>query len=1023
MPLVGVGGVEQERQQLTTTAAAAGSVLNCCCAADKLSKKHSSSMSSAGLDVGLVCWFTLGLGLCGATFGLTGITFIIVMSVTFIVGMLTSIYHYSSERCDQVDQSPRRHPPKPQPGFKKLIDEVTAKKPIYKTDKRLTGANMIDEVLQDVLQYAFRDFINSWYRRISENEIFLNEVRQTTQQIVVAFAERSKQVDWVSFTTRKAVDDVASHLKLYRKSCEKINELKKDGLKPLPDLEAIFFDLETDMEDNMCRDHICLNRDKEQQYLADLSELLLFLLLPRDDFNNKPFRYILKEVLVTKVFLPTIDMLSDPDYVNQTISWLCKDFAISTEMFMTVIKMTDCVDELTAVKEKVDADIVRQRSKDTGGDDDILIKAQLSSLHHVKEVCEYKIQRLRDGNEDTLESLDFTKLIVPGQKLYSLPFDAVLRNNVALDCYMEFLTTIGAQGYLFFCFHCDGFRSMVEQQMSDVHQKRLNNVHTEIDVESIRNMAFSIYEQYLSDKSSQRINVDDALIKRTYERIKNGNSYVDVFDEVQARVYDKLQEDHLFVAFKKSQKYIELLAELDLLEETSNSDNEIEDFPSIPSSVNSVEDLNSSKESISSNELQKNNMNNTMMSSTSAAALTFTLKAKITQSGIAHDESSQRKEYALYAVNVMRINYDGTEEEWPVYRRYSDFHDLHMTIKNQFEDLAGLHFPGKKAFNNMSKEFVEKRRKDLDLYLQSLLQPNTLLQHKGLTDVLLNFFEPGQWEKCRGNLVQRMNSSIMNPFKNSVRSVSNAVKSVPENLVDGVVKVGGGISRLPGNVVDGFGKLFTSGKTMNSTIPNEMKDSASDVICDSSKVGASLDEDDDDNIPLRIMLLMMDEVFDLRNKNQWLRRRIVAILRQIIKATFGDRINRKIVDQVEWLTSAEQMAEYVKSFRDNMWPCGILTDVKPTRDLNTCMRTRVACKTRMLATLSDEIKTLMGTDTTRLGVHRVFNMFQHECLNRRLVYVFLEGFLETLFPDNKFRDVFRKIHSQSGRVKPDAGIS
>lgn len=43
---------------------------------------------------------------------------------------------------------------------------------------------------------------------------------------------------------------------------------------------------------------------------------------------------------------------------------------------------------------------------------------------------------------------------------------------------------------------------------------------------------------------------------------------------------------------------------------------------------------------------------------------------------------------------------------------------------------------------------------------------------------------------------------------------------------------------------------------------------------------------------MRIMLLLLDEVFDLRKKNQWLRRRIVAILRQIVKATYGDRINR-----------------------------------------------------------------------------------------------------------------------------------
>ena len=72
---------------------------------------------------------------------------------------------------------------------------------------------------------------------------------------------------------------------------------------------------------------------------------------------------------------------------------------------------------------------------------------------------------------------------------------------------------------------------------------------------------------------------------------------------------------------------------------------------------------------------------------------------------------------------------------------------------------------------------------------------------------------------------------------------------------------------------------------------------------------------DADNIPLRVMLLLMDEVFDLREKNTWLRRRIVAVLKQLIKVTFGDSINKKIVDYVDFMTSAEQMAEYVRKFK------------------------------------------------------------------------------------------------------------
>ena len=57
------------------------------------------------------------------------------------------------------------------------------------------------------------------------------------------------------------------------------------------------------------------------------------------------------------------------------------------------------------------------------------------------------------------------------------------------------------------------------------------------------------------------------------------------------------------------------------------------------------------------------------------------------------------------------------------------------------------------------------------------------------------------------------------------------------------------------------------------------------------KVGAILDaEATQDNIPLRITLLFMDEVFDLRERNQWLRRQIVAVLRQIMKAMFGKHL-------------------------------------------------------------------------------------------------------------------------------------
>ena len=97
--------------------------------------------------------------------------------------------------------------------------------------------------------------------------------------------------------------------------------------------------------------------------------------------------------------------------------------------------------------------------------------------------------------------------------------------------------------------------------------------------------------------------------------------------------------------------------------------------------------------------------------------------------------------------------------------------------------------------------------------------------------------------------------------------------------------------------------------------PQTLSQKTSVVPLKSTKVSANLDTESEDNIPLRIMLLLMDEVFDLKSKNLWLRRRIVTFLRQIIHATYGDAINRKIIDYVEEVTNAPSISEYIKAFK------------------------------------------------------------------------------------------------------------
>ncbi|ESO99641.1 hypothetical protein LOTGIDRAFT_141791, partial [Lottia gigantea] len=268
------------------------------------------------------------------------------------------------------------------------------------------------------------------------------------------------------------------------------------------------------------------------------------------------------------------------------------------------------------------------------------------------------------------------------------------------------------------------------------------------------------------------------------------------------------------------------------------------------------------------------------------------------------------------------------------------------------------------------------------------LKPELWQRYPLVEELILQFLAPGLWEKHKSDIARKMDTFV-NPLRSSVKTMSTAVKSVPDGITDG------------------FGKM--------SRVSN--KDLPISPYIDRGKVGKDLNPDDEENIPVRIMLLLMDEVFDLRHKNQSLRRMIVAILRQLISATYGDTINRKIVDHVDLMTSAAQMSEYIKAFRDSFWPNGILAEPRTNRDINTKMRTRIYCKAKMLGSVPDELKTLLGADVVRLGVSRVFEMFQHRNLNKRILYVCLEGVLQTMFASNKFTELFQKLHSQSERIE------
>jgi sorting nexin-13 len=57
-------------------------------------------------------------------------------------------------------------------------------------------------------------------------------------------------------------------------------------------------------------------------YLHDLADILLYLLMPLEDFRSRPFRFLVREILVRRIITPILDLWASADCVNQLIVWL-----------------------------------------------------------------------------------------------------------------------------------------------------------------------------------------------------------------------------------------------------------------------------------------------------------------------------------------------------------------------------------------------------------------------------------------------------------------------------------------------------------------------------------------------------------------------------------------------------------------------------------------------------------------------------------------------------------------------------
>ncbi|XP_058470633.1 sorting nexin-14-like isoform X5 [Solea solea] len=164
----------------------------------------------------------------------------------------------------------------------------------------------VDASLSEILELVLENFVYPWYRDITDDEAFVDELRVTLRFFAAVLIRRTQKVDVASLITQKLLKVSMKHIEIISKARQKVKNsecLQQAALEEYgPDL------------------HVALrSRRDELLYLRKLTEMLFPYILPPKATDCRSLTLLIREVLAGSVFLPSMDYLADPDTVNHLI--------------------------------------------------------------------------------------------------------------------------------------------------------------------------------------------------------------------------------------------------------------------------------------------------------------------------------------------------------------------------------------------------------------------------------------------------------------------------------------------------------------------------------------------------------------------------------------------------------------------------------------------------------------------------------------------------------------------------------
>ncbi|XP_022114561.2 sorting nexin-25 isoform X3 [Pieris rapae] len=888
----------------------------------------------------------------------------------------------------------------------------------------------VDSQLQQLLDYFLRDFVTQWIKELTHKpEPIIEKFKEHLWGAIQNIYDRLLRIDAEKLLANDMVTKVTQHFERIRISTSCAIELNQ------PPVFALMPHL--------------MSLDTELHYLRQISEMLIIYLMPRC-YSLTPGSHLLREVLACKILQPAIDIVTDPDYINQKIIQYLEaqkevdamhvrthEYAKTFEDYIRLINSCNNVDTLKRLRYDIVTQIMQattlqniKRAK--GVDIEVIeksgnlnnvsrqqvadarkLKRYIDQLCIAKADCEAALRRHGwDGALPVLES-----------DVNTMPLHKIMESVAGRRYLSMFLETLCSQGLV-------GFWSAVEE-LRHSHRQNWHQLGAEI------------FYTYIRSPTAE-IKVDKETRKRM-ESFLLGDTGPEVFYEVQDSVVDTIQ-DKYYHSFLLSDHYSALLAELateedkdsgavatgaeerdggeglspgaagteggagaHLAEHSTYARRKLDRLHERHS--NKTQALAALRASLKpespaltmlANEVEKLAGEQMRLEAHLARTDTWAEHLGSWRATVHSAELLDESKPPQFVVVVHMAQSEAEEEKpqhicsgWVLLKTLAEFQELHRKLRPMCSELKNLELPSnsfKFIFGKNDKNSLEKAKLLIQKYLEFILEDDRLNQ----SEAVYSFLNPSSEHLKRVDLPKKNKFSFSTLFKSS--SAEAPSRSSCEREAFPASADEEDIS----SYLDGNGE--TSRHQTNG----------------SARAGPGGEERDGVAEPLYALL---SEVFDARGVFKWLRKTLVSF----VQITYGRTINRQIKETISWLFSEQMLHYYISAALKSWWPGGELSETSTNRNvmdkgklgvlfichfyrfcgfLNGVSRPRTEhSRTVALQLLSESVvsglSSLVGAHAAARGAHRLFLVLQDATHNRQLFYELFELGLLEVFPELK----------------------